>query len=33
MKLPATEIDRIKHQPPDALVHCDQCGRILVRPD
>jgi predicted nucleic acid-binding Zn-ribbon protein len=32
MKLPATEIDRIKHQPPDALVHCDQCGRILVRP-
>jgi uncharacterized protein len=30
MKLPATEIDRIKHQPPDALVHCDQCGRILV---
>lgn len=31
MKLPATEIDRIKHQPPDALVHCDQCGRILVR--
>ena len=33
MKLPATELDRIKHQPPDALVHCDQCGRILVRPD
>lgn len=33
MKLPATEIDRIKHQPPDALVHCDQCGRILVRPE
>lgn len=31
MKLPATELDRIKHQPPDALVHCDQCGRILVR--
>jgi predicted nucleic acid-binding Zn-ribbon protein len=31
MKLPATEIDRIKHQPPDVLVHCDQCGRILVR--
>lgn len=30
MKLPATELDRIKHQPPDALVHCDQCGRILV---
>ena len=33
MKLPATELDRVKHQPPDALVHCDQCGRILVRPD
>ena len=31
MKLPATELDRIKHQPPEALVHCDQCGRILVR--
>lgn len=30
MKLPATELDRVKHQPPDALVHCDQCGRILV---
>ena len=30
MKLPATELDRLKHQPPDALVHCDQCGRILV---
>jgi uncharacterized protein len=33
MKLPATELDRVKHQPPDALVHCDQCGRILVRSD
>jgi predicted nucleic acid-binding Zn-ribbon protein len=33
MKLPATELDRIKHQPPDALVHCDQCGRILVHSD
>ena len=31
MKLPATELDRLKHQPPDALVHCDQCGRILVQ--
>jgi uncharacterized protein len=31
MKLPATELDRIKHQAPDDLVHCDQCGRILVR--
>ena len=33
MKLPATELDRVKHQPPDTLVHCDQCGRILVRSD
>lgn len=33
MKLPSTELDRIKHQPPDTLVHCDQCGRILVRSD
>jgi predicted nucleic acid-binding Zn-ribbon protein len=32
MKLPATELDRLKHQPPDALLHCEQCGRILVRP-
>ncbi len=31
MKLPATELDRIKHEAPDALVHCEQCGRILVR--
>lgn len=30
MKLPATELDRLKHQDPDELVHCDQCGRILV---
>jgi uncharacterized protein len=33
MKLPATELDRIKHQSPDDLVHCDQCGRILVHGD
>lgn len=32
MKLPATELDRTRNQPPDAVVHCDQCGRILVRP-
>jgi len=29
--LPATEVDRIRHEPPDALILCDQCGRILVR--
>lgn len=33
MKLPASELDRIRNQPPDLIVHCDQCGRILVRPD
>jgi len=31
MILPATELDQIKRQPPDALVFCEQCGRILVR--
>lgn len=31
LTLPATELDRIKREPPDALVTCDQCGRILVR--
>jgi predicted nucleic acid-binding Zn-ribbon protein len=29
--LPATELDHLRHQPVDALVFCDQCGRILVR--
>jgi predicted nucleic acid-binding Zn-ribbon protein len=32
LTLPATEVDRIKREPPDALILCDQCGRILVRP-
>jgi predicted nucleic acid-binding Zn-ribbon protein len=31
LALPATEIDRIRREPPDALIRCDQCGRILVR--
>ncbi|MHB1930786.1 MAG: zinc ribbon domain-containing protein, partial [Acidimicrobiales bacterium] len=31
LTLPATELDRIRHLPPDELVTCDQCGRILVR--
>ena len=31
LTLPATEIDRIKREPPDSLITCDQCGRILVR--
>ncbi|MDP8992058.1 MAG: C4-type zinc ribbon domain-containing protein [Actinomycetota bacterium] len=31
LALPAAEVDRIKREPPGALVFCDQCGRILVR--
>jgi predicted nucleic acid-binding Zn-ribbon protein len=31
LTLPAQEVARIKREPPDALVLCDQCGRILVR--
>jgi uncharacterized protein len=30
LTLPATELDRIKHADADAVVLCDQCGRILV---
>lgn len=32
MKMPATELDRIRHQPVDVIAYCEQCGRILVRP-
>jgi uncharacterized protein len=31
LELPAMEVDRIRHLPPDAVVTCEQCGRILVR--
>jgi predicted nucleic acid-binding Zn-ribbon protein len=31
LALPATEVDRIRHLPPDALARCDHCGAILVR--
>ena len=31
LSLPATEVDRIRHLPPDALVRCEHCGAILVR--
>src|SRR5437870_7815054 len=30
LTLPASELDRIRHASPDAVVLCDQCGRILV---
>lgn len=29
--LPSAEVARVKREPPDTLVFCDQCGRILVR--
>jgi predicted nucleic acid-binding Zn-ribbon protein len=31
LTLPAMEVDRIKKAPPDAVITCDNCGRILVR--
>lgn len=31
LSLSAVELDRIRHEPPDALVHCEECGRLLVR--
>lgn len=31
LALPATEVDRIRHLPADALARCDHCGVILVR--
>jgi predicted nucleic acid-binding Zn-ribbon protein len=30
LELSSVEVERIRHQTPDALVTCDQCGRILV---
>lgn len=31
LTLPATEVDRIRHLPPDVMARCDNCGAILVR--
>ena len=31
LSLPATEVDRIRHLPPDELARCEHCGAILVR--
>jgi hypothetical protein len=31
LALSAMELDRIRKAPPDLVVTCDQCGRILVR--
>ena len=32
LTLPASELDRIRREPPDTVIRCDQCGRLLVRP-
>lgn len=32
LALSAVELDRVKRQPPDAMVYCEECGRLLVRP-
>ena len=31
LTLPATELDQLRRAPPDAVLTCEQCGRILVR--
>jgi uncharacterized protein len=31
LALPATEVDRLRKEPPETLVRCEQCERILVR--
>jgi predicted nucleic acid-binding Zn-ribbon protein len=31
LRLPAMELDRIKHLPADDVVHCEECGRLLAR--
>ena len=31
LALPATEVDRIRHLPPDTLARCEHCGAILIR--
>ena len=31
LSLPSMELDRLHKAPPDQLLTCDQCGRILVR--
>ena len=31
LTLSAVELDRIRHAPPDEMVFCGECGRLLVR--
>jgi predicted nucleic acid-binding Zn-ribbon protein len=30
LSLATAELDHIRHLPPDAIVHCEECGRLLV---
>jgi uncharacterized protein len=30
LTLSAVELDRIRHEPGDAVVICEECGRLLV---
>lgn len=30
LTIPATEVDRVKKAPPGRIVHCDNCGTILI---
>jgi hypothetical protein len=31
IRLSSVELDRVKKQPEDAIIHCEECGRLLVR--
>jgi uncharacterized protein len=31
LSLSTSELDRIRHEPADALIECEHCGRLLVR--
>jgi predicted nucleic acid-binding Zn-ribbon protein len=31
IRLSSVEFDRVKHLPPEAVVYCEHCGRILIR--
>lgn len=31
LSLPSGEVERLRHEPPDAVAYCDNCTRILVR--
>lgn len=31
LTLSAVELDKVRHEPPEALVTCEECGRLLVR--